>query len=86
MPNVVAVQRDYRVQPLSAVLGQAAPPAAPEIRWPRAYAELAKRHVFDFLAFALQFNAPQASEAAIRATLAGIGIDGAGTPPPVVRA
>jgi hypothetical protein len=80
MPNVIAVQKGYAVQPLSAFLGRAAPAAAAEIRWPRVTAELAKRHVFDYLAFALQFNPPQPNEAAIRATLAAISIDGRGTP------
>ena len=67
MPNVVAVQRGYKVEPLSAFLHQPAPPPAPAITWPRANAELVKRHFFDYLAFALQFNAPQPNEAAIRA-------------------
>ena len=44
--------------------------AAPEIRWPRVNADLAKHHFFDYLAFALQFNAPQPNEAAIRAQTA----------------
>jgi hypothetical protein len=80
MPNVVAVQRGYRTEPLSAFLRTAAPPPAPEIRWPRIDADLAKHHFFDFLAFALQFNPPQPNETAIRAQLAAIGIDGRGTP------
>lgn len=82
MPNVIAVQKGYRAEPLSAFLRQPAPPAAPEIRWPRITANLAKHHFFDYLAFALQFNAPQPNEAAIRARLARIGIDGRGTPMP----
>lgn len=82
MPNVVAVQRGYKVEPLSTFARTPAPPAAPEIRWPRVNADLAKHHFFDYLAFALQFNAPQANEAAIRAQLATIGIDGRGTPMP----
>ncbi len=80
LPNVVAIQRGYRAQPLSAFLGRPAPPPAPEVRWPRATPDLVKHHFFDFLAFALQFNPPQANEAAIRARLASIGIDGRGTP------
>lgn len=80
MPNVVAVQNGYRTQPLSAFLGQPAPPSAPELRWPRVNADIAKHHFFDVLAFALQFNPPQPNEAAIRAQLASIGIDGRGTP------
>ncbi|MBS7788441.1 DUF1254 domain-containing protein [Roseococcus sp. SDR] len=79
MPNVVAVQRGYRTEPLSTFTRTAAPPPAPDIRWPRANADLAKHHFFDFLAFALQFSAPQANEAAIRAQMATIGIDGRGT-------
>ncbi len=79
MPNVVAVQRGYRAEPLSTFLRQPAPPPAPEIRWPRVSADLAKHHFFDYLAFALQFSAPQPNEAAIRAQMAGIGIDGRGT-------
>ena len=82
MPNVVAIQRGYKSETLSAFLRQPAPPAAPEIRWPRATTELVKHHFFDFLAFALQFNAPQPNEAAVRAQLARIGIDGRGTPLP----
>ena len=78
MPNVISVQRGYKVAPLSAFLGKPAPRPAPEIRWPRANAELVKRHFFDYLAFALQFNAPQPNEAAIRKQLAGIGIGGSG--------
>lgn len=80
MPNVAAVQRGYQVRALSAFLGQPAPPAAPEIRWPRVSADIAKHHFFDVLAFALQFNPPQPNEAAIRAQLATLGIDGRGTP------
>ncbi len=79
MPNVVAVQRGYRAEPLSSFARSAAPPPAPEIRWPRITADLAKHHFFDYLAFALQFNAPQPNEAAIRAQMATIGLDGRGT-------
>ena len=78
MPNVIAVQRGYRAQPLSAFLGRAAPPAAPEIRWPRINAELAKHHFFEYLDFVMQFSAPQPNEAAIRARMAGIGIGAGG--------
>lgn len=82
MRNVIAVQDGYRAEPLSAFLRQPSPPPAPEIRWPRVDAELAKRHFFDYLAFALQFNAPQPNEAAIRAQIARIGVTGTGAPMP----
>jgi hypothetical protein len=82
MPNVVAVQRGYRTEALSTFLRQPAPAEAPAIRWPRVNADLAKHHFFDYLAFALQFNAPQPNEAAVRAQMARIGIDGRGTAMP----
>jgi hypothetical protein len=82
MPNVVAVQRGYRAEPLSAFPRQPTPPAPPAIQWPRITPELAKHHFFDYLAFALQFSAAQPNEAAIRAQMASIGIDGRGTPLP----
>jgi hypothetical protein len=82
MPNVVAIQRGYRAEPLSAFLRQPAPPAPAAVRWPRITPELAKHHFFDYLAFALQFNAAQPNEAAIRAQMASIGLDGRGTPLP----
>jgi hypothetical protein len=82
LPNVVAIQRGYKAEPLSAFLRQPAPPPPPTIRFPYVNADLAKHHFFDYLAFALQFNAPQPNEAAIRAQIAGIGLDGRGTPLP----
>jgi len=82
MPNVVAVQRGYRAEPLSAFLRQPAPAPTPEIRWPRVNADLVKHHFFDYLDFALQFSAPQPEEAAIRARLRNIGI-GTGAPLPM---
>jgi len=82
MANVVAIQKGYKAQPLSAFLRRPAPPAAPQIRWPRATPELVKRHFFDYLAFALQFNPALPNEAAIRKQLASIGITGNGAAPP----
>jgi hypothetical protein len=74
MPNVVAVQAGYKVQPLSAYLRRPAPPAAPAIAFPPINAELARSNFFEYLAFALQFGPPAANEAAIRADLARIGV------------
>jgi hypothetical protein len=74
MPNVVAVQAGYKVQPLSAYLRRPAPPAAPAIAFPPINAELARSNFFEYLAFALQFEPPAANEAAIRADLARIGV------------
>lgn len=77
MPNVQAVQAGYKAQPLSAFLGQPAPPPAPAITWPAINADLAKRRFFDYLDFALQFNPPLPNETEMRAQLARIGV-GAG--------
>ena len=74
MPNVVAVQAGYKVQPLSAYLRRPAPPAAPAIAFPPINAELARSNFFEYLDFALQFEPLVANEAAIRADLARIGI------------
>jgi hypothetical protein len=77
MPNVVTVQAGYKAEPLSAFERRPAPPAPPEITWPRIDTELAKKHFFAYLDFALQFAPPQPREAEIRAQLARIGV-GAG--------
>jgi hypothetical protein len=77
MPNVVKVQAGYKVQPLSAFLKQAAPPAAPAINFPKIDKEMVKTNFFQYLDFALQFAPPGPEEKEIRAKLARIGI-GAG--------
>jgi hypothetical protein len=74
MPNVVKIQSGYKVQPLSAFLKQPAPPAAPNIDFPKANAELVKQNFFSYLDFALQFAPAGPEEVAIRAKLASIGI------------
>jgi hypothetical protein len=74
MDNVVKVQSGYRVRPLSAFLGQTAPPAAAAVDWPRIDKELVKTGFFEYLDFALQFAPPGPEEGAIRAKLASIGI------------
>jgi len=74
MPNVVAVQAGYKVQPLSAFLGQPAPPAPPAIEFPKISAELVKANFWQYLDFALQFAPAGPEETAIRARLATIGV------------
>jgi hypothetical protein len=77
MPNVVKVQAGYKAQPLSAYLKQPAPPAAPEIDFPKIDKTTVKTHFFDYLDFALQFAPPGPEEKDIRAKLDRIGV-GAG--------
>jgi hypothetical protein len=79
MPNVVAVQDGYKVRPLSAYLGQPAPPAAPAIAFPPANAASIRSNFFEYLDFALQFEPATANEAPIRADLARIGVGPAKT-------
>lgn len=74
MPNVVKIQAGYKAQPLSAYLGQAAPPAAPEIDFPVFTKGLAKTEFFEFLDFALTHAPARPLEAEIRDQLASIGV------------
>jgi hypothetical protein len=77
MPNVVKIQSDYKVQPLSAYVHQPAPPPAPAIDFPKIDKELVKKNFFEYLDFAMQFAPAGPEEKEIRAKLARIGI-GAG--------
>ena len=69
LANVQKIQAGYRVQPLSAYLGQPAAPPAYAVNWhrPPARAELrTSRDFFNLLSFALQFAPVNPSEAALR--------------------
>lgn len=72
--NVKAVQAGYQVRPLSAFLGKAAPPAAPQVDFPKFSKDLARTEFFEFLDFALQFAPALPEEKAIREQLASIGV------------
>lgn len=74
MPNVVKVQQGYRVQPLSAFLGEPAPVPAPPVSWPKISSEMIKTNFFGYLAFVMQFAPPGPEEVAIRERLASIGV------------
>jgi hypothetical protein len=74
MPNVEKVQAGYKSEPLSAFLGQAAPPAAPHIDFLPATTAGIKDNYFAYLDAALQFVPETPRDAAIRAKLARIGV------------
>jgi hypothetical protein len=74
MPNVVKVQAGYKVQALSAYLGQPAPPPAPAIDFPKIDKEMVKTGFFDYLDFALQFAPAGPEEKEIREKLSRIGV------------
>ena len=80
--NVRKIQAGYRAIPLSKFLNRPAPPAAPEIAWPKIDKKLAASDPFTYLNFVLQFcpaTGPAAVEAPLRARFAEIGIE-AGKP------
>ncbi|MBC8108214.1 MAG: DUF1254 domain-containing protein [Anaerolineae bacterium] len=75
MPNVVKIQAEYKVQPLSQYLKQPAPTAASTVDFPKINAEMAKTGFFDYLAFAMQFAPAGPPEKEIRAKLARLGVE-----------
>lgn len=80
-PNIHALQDRYRLQPLSAFLGTAPPPAAPAIDFPaptaKGYFELPSAAFIGYFNFLLRYCALHPSEAARFERFASIGI-GAG--------
>ena len=83
MDNVKKIQAGYKLQTLSAFLGQPAPPPAPEVDWPKFAGDAPFTTEFPaYLSFLLQFapaTGPAAEEEPLREKFASIGID-AGKP------
>ncbi len=80
--NVRKIQAGYKVLPLSAFLKKDAPPAAPQIEWPKIDKKLAETDPFAYLSFVLQFcppTGPADVEKPLRDRFAKIGIE-AGKP------
>jgi hypothetical protein len=83
--NVERIQAGYRAEPLSKFQNKAAPPAAPEVEWPKIDKQLAAADPFAYLNFVLQFAPPTGAakvELPLRARFAKIGVE-AGKPFPV---
>ncbi len=77
MDNVKKIQVGYKVQPLSAFLGQDAPPLSPSIDWPKPTPEMFTTGFPEYLNFLLQFCPPvdsAAVEIPLREKFAAIGI------------
>lgn len=75
--NVKQIQAEYRVQPLSAFLGEPAPPAAPAIDFPQPLGveeERTSLTFFDELNFLLQFCPAVPFEIALRERFATLGV------------
>lgn len=80
--NVKKVQAGYQAQTLSSYLQKPAPPAAPEVKWPKIDKTLAETDPFAYLNFVLQFcplTGPAEVEKPMRERFAKIGIE-AGKP------
>ena len=80
--NVKKIQAGYRGLTLSQFQNKPAPPAAPEIEWPKIDKQLADSDPFAYLNFVLQFcppAGPAAVEVPMRARFAKIGVE-AGKP------
>ena len=75
LPNVVAIQKGYVAEPLSAFAHTPAPPAAPPIAWPVFDKDKVKTDFFNYLNFVMQFTPPVPEEADMRARFAKIGIE-----------
>jgi hypothetical protein len=76
--NVKEIQAGYKAEPLSAFVGKPAPPAAPEIEWPKLDKKLAETDPFAYVNFLLQFCPPSGAaevEKPLRARFAKIGIE-----------
>jgi hypothetical protein len=76
MENVKRLQGGYKVQPLSAFLGQPAPPAPPEVAWVKPVSAEAQRTSLEFfneLAFAIQFIPTHPAAKRFRERLASVG-------------
>src|ERR1700729_4342648 len=77
LDNVKKIQSEYKAQPLSALLGQAAPAAAPAIPWIAPVPPTQMKtslQFFNVLSFLLQFCPGDAGEAVLRAGFTGIGV------------
>jgi hypothetical protein len=76
VPALQALQEQFRIQPLSAFLGQPAPPASPAVTFPHYEKDKARSHDFiGYLNFLLQFaQPPHPTEVALRKEFEKIGI------------
>ncbi len=82
LPNVTKIQKEYKLQPLSAYLGKPAPKAAPAIDW-KLWEDGAERTdaFWDYVNFMLPFTTPNPQDKPMLDKMAKIGL-GAGTAKP----
>lgn len=80
--NVIKIQNQYKVQPLSAFLGTTPPPAAPVVDFIKPISkdeEKTSLEFFNLMNFVLTYSPPVPSEATLRERFARIGIEGGKT-------
>ena len=82
LPNVTKIQKEYKLQPLSAYLGKPAPKAAPAIDWKFWKDGAEKTNAFwDYVNFMLPFTTPNPQDKTMLENMVKIGL-GAGTAKP----
>jgi len=75
LPNVKRIQKEYKLQPLSAYLGNEAPAAAPSIEWKPWKKGLETTDEFwAYVNFLLQFTTPNAQDKPVQDRMARIGL------------
>ncbi len=76
LPNVQKIQKEYKLQPLSAYLGTDAPAAAPEIKW-MAWkdGDETTDKFWEYAAFLLPFTTPNDIDKDVYADMAKIGLE-----------
>jgi hypothetical protein len=75
LPNVKKIQQQYKLQPLSAYLGKAAPKAAPAVKWmPWVEGSEMKDAFWPYANFMLSFTTPNAADKKMLERIASIGV------------
>jgi hypothetical protein len=75
LPNVKKIQQEYKLQPLSAYLGSAAPTAAPAIEWkPWKEGVESTDDFWAYVNFLLQFTTPNAQDKPVQDRMAKLGL------------
>jgi hypothetical protein len=82
LPNVQKIQKEYKLQPLSAYLGKPAPKAAPEIQWkPWKDGGETTDKFWDYVNFLLPFTTPNPQDKPVLDKMAKIGLGANGAKP-----
>lgn len=75
LPNVKKIQESYKLQPLSAFLGQPAPAAAPKVEWPKwKEGDETKEAYWSYVALMLPHITPNAADKVMYDRLASLGV------------